>query len=133
MESPRGYKLGKEFPSEYFVQKSIEAYFSGLGFTTDISSHVDLICDHPVRGEKWHIEAKGLTSQPGLDFRTSLGQLVQRMPNEPAKHGIALPKLQKYLAQIEQTSPWAVNRLGIHWLLVDADGSVTVVPPEERN
>ena len=129
MTNPRRYKSGDEFPSEHFVQASIEKYFSALGFVLDTSTHVDLLCSHPSTDEKWHIEAKGLTSQPGLDFRTCLGQLLQRMKDEKTNYGIAVPKLPKYIDQIDLIAPWVVNRMGLNWLLVEADGSIAIVAP----
>ena len=123
------YKRGAEFPAEFFVQKAVENYFRERGFTLNTSSHVDLICVHPATGEQWHIEAKGITLKPGLDFRTGLGQLVQRMENQSARHAIAVPDIREYVAQIASVSQWVVDRLGIHWLLVAEDGSIRVVNP----
>ncbi len=120
------FKLGSEYPAEHFIQQSVEAHFIRQGFCLDASTHIDLICWHPATGEKWQIEAKGMTSQPGLDFRTCLGQLVQRMQDGDVHYAIALPNEPKYLAQIEKTSTWAVKQLNIRWILVDADGVVFI-------
>lgn len=125
----RSYKLGSEFPAEWFVQKAVENYFGERGFHLDVTGHVDLICVHRNTGERWHIEVKGLTSQPGLDFRTCLGQLLQRMESQSTRHAIAVPDIPKYITQIGKVSHWVVNRLGIHWLLVAEDGSIRVVNP----
>lgn len=132
MDTPlpvRRYKRSDEFPHESFVQRSIERYFHNLGFLLDASGHVDLICSHPGTGERWHIEVKGVTKATGLDFRTGLGQLLQRMNNEAVNHALAVPNHKQFVAQISKVSPWVVDRLAIHWLLVDPDGSVRVVRP----
>jgi hypothetical protein len=133
MLDTRSYKRGIEFPHEGFVQHSIEAHFRNAGFTISSPGRVDLLCSHPANGESWHIEAKGVTTQVGLDFRTGLGQLVQAMHNEKLLHGIAIPDTPAFRAQIQKLSPWVVSRLGIHWLLVSQDGSVTIVAPRGPN
>lgn len=125
----RKYKLGSEYPAEHFVQMSIENHFSARGFSLDTGSHVDLICVHPDTGERWHIEAKGVTSNCSLDFKTCLGQLIQRMQDGTSKHAIAVPDDPRYLAQVAQVSQWVVDRLSIHWLVVGKDGSVRITAP----
>ncbi len=67
------YPRGSEFPHEHFVQKAIEAHFDHLGFTRDAKGHCDLVVFHPQTKDRWIIEAKGETSDTGLDFRTGLG------------------------------------------------------------
>ncbi|EEJ5470597.1 hypothetical protein AU693_003621 [Salmonella enterica subsp. diarizonae] len=127
----RNYPRGAEFPSEQFVQVSIEKYFSHEGFCIDTSTHVDLICRDQESGDViWQIEAKGKTSNPGLDFRTCLGQLVQRMTNERVNYGLAVPNIPQYINLINQTSAFAVERINITWILVDCDGSVSIGLPK---
>jgi hypothetical protein len=130
MTIERGYSRGTEFPSEAFVQQAIERHFRALGFAVDTTGHVDLLCSRSDGPERWHIEAKGKTSQCGLDFRTCLGQLVQRMRDRATRHGVALPDIPQYRAQLELVSPWVVEALGIHWLLVASDGSVEIAAPK---
>jgi len=129
MSIKRSYGLGTEFPCEAFVQAAIEEHFQRLGFTTDNSGHIDLLCNRPGTAECWHIEAKGRTSQPGLDFRTCLGQLVQRIREKDTRYGIALPDIPQYTSQINTMSAWVIEALGIHWLLVSPDKSVRMVSP----
>ena len=126
MVHSRNYKLGSEFPAEFFVQQAVEAHFLSKGFSVDTSTHIDLLCRHSETGELWQIEAKGKTSQPGLDFRTCLGQLLQRMNGDGINYSVAVPRLPQYLAQISQTSSWAAERLNISWVLVDPDGHVSI-------
>src|SRR5687768_2855637 len=102
MDTPplsRRYKRSDEFPHESFVQRSIERHFRDLGFLLDTSGHVDLICAHPSTGEQWHIEVKGVTKATGLDFRTGLGQLLQRMSNEAVNHALAVPNHKQFVSQ----------------------------------
>jgi len=125
----RQYKRGDEFPHEGFVQGAIGRHFKQAGYSLDTSSHVDLLCNHPVTGNAWHIEAKGKTTAIGLDFRTCLGQLLQRMSQQHVRHGIALPDMPQYRAQTAQVSSWVVDRLGLYWLFVADDGTVNIVSP----
>jgi D-alanyl-D-alanine dipeptidase len=74
----RRYRLGNEFPAEGFVQQALEQYFRTLGFQLDLQTHADLFARHPNSGERWVVEAKGRTSDIGLDLRTGLGQLLRR-------------------------------------------------------
>ena len=127
--SQRSYKRGIEFPHEGFVQLSVEEHFRKAGFHLTIDQRVDLLCSHPVTGESWHIEAKGQTTQIGLDFRTGLGQLVQSMQHNQTKHGIAVPDIPAFQVQVAKLSGWVVALLRIHWLFVSSDGSVRVVAP----
>ena len=123
------YKRGLEFPHEGFVQLAIEDHFRKAGFQLVATGHVDLVCSHPTTGESWHIEAKGVTTQVGLDFRTALGQLVQGMQSQSTNHGIAVPDTPAFQAQVAKLSSWVASLLRIHWLFVSQDGSVRVVSP----
>lgn len=111
------------------MQLAVERHFRNAGFDLDSDSRVDLVCFHPETGEAWHIEAKGQTTQVGLDFRTGLGQLVQGMHSKSMKHGIAVPDTPAFQAQVAKLSDWVVALLRIHWLFVSQDGSVRVVTP----
>lgn len=126
---PRTYKLGTGFPAEGFVQAAVERHFRELGFDVDANGQIDLLCVNPSNGERWQIEAKGKTSQPGLDFRTCLGQLVQRIQDRDVNHAIAVPDIASYTTQIALVAPWVAQSLRLHWLLVAPDASVRVVEP----
>ena len=125
------FKRGIEFPNEGFVQKSIETHFFDSGFQPVDAGYTDLSCSHPETGEEWHIEAKGLTSSVGLDFRTGLGQLVQGMTDESVKYGLAVPNIPQYEIQCSRVRPWVRQRLGLHWILVNSDGNIRVIGPED--
>lgn len=131
MQKKRTYKRGLDFPNEGFVQLSIEAHFRTAGFVLTNDGQVDLLCHHPVTGESWHIEAKGKTTNVGLDFRTCLGQLVQRMHSQNSNYGIAIPDTPDFRKQVAKLSIWVVATLRINWLFVSQNGDVQVIDPAD--
>jgi hypothetical protein len=68
------FPLGVEFPREGFVQGAVERHFASCTRVT--VGHADFACTDDA-GRRWLIEAKGETTDVGLDFRTGLGQLLQ--------------------------------------------------------
>ncbi len=124
-----GFPLGIEFPNEGFVQASIEAHFSGLGFVPMKSGHADFACIHPDSGECWRIEAKGATKAVGLDFRTGLGQILQGMTDDSIKYAMAVPDTDQFLRQAALVGEWVRKRLGLHFLIINAHGNVRTVDP----
>ena len=94
--------------------------------------HSDFACQEPNTGRRWVIEAKGLTTAVGLDFRTGLGQLVQRATDPKICYGLAVPDIPSFLSQCRAVSAWVRESLHIHWLIVGEDGSVRVVNPTEE-
>ena len=114
------------------MQAALERYFGELGFEVDVEGDADLICAHSGSNQRWLVEAKGVTSQIGLDFRTALGQLVQRMSDASVSYGIGLPVSDQFLAQCRKVSPWLRTQLQLHWFLVNEDGSVKRVDPGEE-
>jgi hypothetical protein len=81
-----------------FMQLDIERHFEQAGNILDTSTHADHLCSHSAMGDAWHIEAKVNTAAIGLDFRTCLGQLLQRMNQPHVRHGITLPDMPAYRA-----------------------------------
>lgn len=128
----RGYKRGSAFLNEAFVQAAIEKHFCSSGYERVIATHSDYACQHPSTGDRWVIEAKGATSAIGLDFRTGLGQLVQRASEPTVRYVLAVPNIPKVLSQCSQVSTWVRESLGIHWLIVSEDGSIRTVSPKEQ-
>jgi hypothetical protein len=127
---PNGqFKRGFDYPNEGFIQKAIEEYFESQGFKILNEKYTDLVCIHPETGMKWSVEAKGETKAIGLDFRTCLGQLLQRMSTEEVFYGVAVPDMPAYRQQTDQVQAWVRKALNLHWLLVSEDGSVMVVGP----
>lgn len=129
--TPIGYHYPGEFPREAFVQQAIAAHFTALGFQTETGGYSDLVCHSVERGERWVIEAKGQTGAVGLDFRTGLGQVLQAMGDPSYLYGVAVPNTPQFIAQCRKVSEWVRSALRLHWLLVESDGSVTVIKPEE--
>lgn len=74
-----GYKKSSDYPNECFIQKAVEQYFERLGYIKQKIAYSDYVGINPSTNEKWVVEAKGETAAIGLDFRTCLGQVVQRM------------------------------------------------------
>lgn len=127
----RAFKRGDEFPNEGFVQLALERYFAERGFKQLPGGHADLVCEESASAERWLIEAKGLTSEVGLDFRTGLGQLIQRMQQATTRYGLGVPDLPQFRSQCAQVPQRVRELLGIHWLLVDHQGKVRVLTPSE--
>jgi hypothetical protein len=116
------------------VQTTIESYFlERRKFEREPHRDVDLICVDPNTGERWHIEAKGISTACGLDFKTNLGQLLQRMDSPSTRYAMAVPDIKAYREQIAKVSQRVVDRLGIYWLVVGEDGSVKIVNPNAQD
>lgn len=120
------FKRGIEWPNEGFVQGAIDAFFRSSGFEVEKHKTIDLVCSHPATGAKWRVEVKGLTTAVGLDFRTGLGQLLQGMKEKGIHYGLAVPDIPQFRRQVHAVPSWVAETLGIHWLYVQADGSVKV-------
>jgi hypothetical protein len=129
----RSFKRGLDYPHEGFVQASIERYFATKGFELDTAGRVDLTCRHSEQGHCWHIEAKGVTTQIGLDFRTGLGQLLQAIVDEDVSYALAIPDTPAFRAQTERVSSYVRGALNLHWLFVRSDGTVMIEPPPRAN
>lgn len=125
------YKNGMDFPNEGFVQNTIESYFDKKGFIKESIPYTDYAGVHMETREKWRVEAKGLTGNVGLDFRTGLGQLIQRMDDPNANYGIAIPNIPSYLRQVEQIKPWVREKIQLHILVINEDGGVYHILPEK--
>ena len=125
----KSHQKPNKFPYEAFVQQSIERHFRELGFEIQEHPQIDLVCHHPGTDERWHVEAKGHTQASGLDFRTGIGQLIQRMDSREKRYGLAIPDTPQFREQIKQVRPWVRKSLNLHWLLVDKHGEVRTVRP----
>ena len=132
MAKSTGFHLGVKFPHEGFVQASVETYFARLGYSREAGSHADLVCVQPQTGERWLVEAKRVTSDVGLDFRTGLGQLAQRMADPDTKYALAVPDVRAFIAQCRQVSSWLRQALHLHWIIVTSEGSVRLVAPNQE-
>lgn len=124
------FKRGINFPNEGFVQNAIESYFNSLGYSRQDVQHVDLVCIN-VKNERWVIEAKGETSSIGVDFNTGLGQIIKRMDDSISNYAVAVPNISKFIYQINQVPNRVCKLLNLHWILVDEDGTIEIIYPEE--
>ena len=126
------YRYPAVFPREAFVQAALERHFDKRGFVFDDAGTADLRCQNPQTGEKWIVEAKGETSDIGLDFRTGLGQLLRQIEDGNTFHAMAVPDTEKFLRQCRQLSPYVRETLNLHLLLVDRDMNIRVIGPREE-
>ena len=122
------FPLGSDFPREGFVQRAIERHFASCARA--VAGHADFACTDE-RGRRWLVEAKGETSDVGLDFRTGLGQLPQGASEPGWTPALAMPDTPKFERQRSRTPEWVRDALGLHWLVVGRDGHVAVVSPKE--
>jgi hypothetical protein len=125
----RRYRLGTDFPYEGFAQQAIEHHFREWGFIVDTASRVDLLCSHPLTGERRHIEAKGETSQSGLDFRTCLGQTDSAHARGRDALRRRAARRARYRNQVVAVSDFVIDRLGLHWLMVSGKWVCRGRPP----
>jgi len=131
-DHPTGYHYPSEFPREAFVQEAIEHHFKPPEFQRERHKSADLVCHSNRLKQRWIIEAKGETSDVGLDFRTGLGQLLHNMSNSDVLYGLAIPETSRFLQQCRSISKWVRQALNLHWLIVQPDGSVRIVNPGEE-
>jgi len=130
MGTAQRFRNGVDFPNEGFVQLALDRHFANLGFTQHCGSRADIDLRNPGSGLRWVVEAKGGTRQnSGLDFKTGLGQLFFGMSDPGALYGIAVPDVPRFRAVCASLPERVRASLNIHWLLVDANGHVRVVPP----
>lgn len=128
---PRMYVRGDEFPNEGFVQKAIEMHFRNKGYELEIDKFADLVCIHPTAKKKWIIEAKGQSQSIGIDFRTGLGQILQKMKEEDVFYAVAVPYSASFIRQCDNVPEWVRKSLRLYWLLIFEDGIVKEIAPEE--
>lgn len=108
------------------MQEALERHFAS--FQPIEGSWADIACVD-THGKRWVIEAKGETSDTGLDFRTDLGQLIQGMDDPGTHYALAMPDTVKFERQRQQVPPWVRAALGLSWILVNESGELTVQPP----
>lgn len=125
------YQRGVEFPHEGFVQRAIETYFTSKKYTILEGDYSDLVCINEQDNEKWAIEAKGKTSAIGLDFRTGLGQLIQRMTQQETNYALAIPEIKQFIKQASIIPKWVRESLNIHLILVDEKENIKIITPNE--
>jgi hypothetical protein len=122
------YKRGIEYPNEGFVQAAIEKHFQAAQVVP--GGTADFACID-ADGNRWLIEAKGMTTAVGLDFRTGLGQLVQAWADIECRYALAMPDLSQFATQRGRVSDELRQRLNLWWLVVSPDGAVESLAPDQ--
>jgi hypothetical protein len=115
--------------TEDAVKRHLETWLIQSGWLVQIawarSRGVDIAATR--EGEKWLIEVKGEGSLNAMRvnyFLAMLGELLQRMDDESAKHSIALPDLKQFRNLWSRLPGLAKRRTGITALFVRPDGFV---------
>ena len=127
-----------EYPNEAFIENEVVKYFKKRGYRiysddekkkNEFNKHADIIAENDK--QIWVIEAKGKTSDPGVDFNTGLGQLAKKMVSGNRKYAIAIPQIEQYKKQCLKLPNYyrATNELNI--FLVNDKGDVKVINPLE--
>jgi hypothetical protein len=127
------FKKDKAFPNEAFIQEALETYFINKGYEIEKYGQIDLLASNSLNNEKWIIEAKGITSQVGLDFNTCIGQIVKSMNIDKINYAIAIPKHIKYKKQCALISNYFREKMNLNFLLVTEFGEVELIRPTEDN
>jgi hypothetical protein len=79
-------------------------------------------------GVTLYAEAKGRTTDPGLDVDTMYGQLLRRMPGEPsASDRFAVVVPSEVIVAAVRVPRWIRQRLNITIYAVDAEGEVSEI------
>lgn len=134
MDTPRSTPTQpKPFPAEDAVVAAVRAWLAQRGCVGERRDYVDIVAREPDTGRLWVIEAKGETSQTGLDFRTCLGQILTAMRDDDGHsviYAVAVPATDAYRRLCGGISDHVRRALGLHWLLVSRDGHVWQVEPD---
>jgi hypothetical protein len=121
---------GDLYPHEEFIQNALVRHFVERGFSVEMERHNPDVLAWQPGGERWHIEAKGLTTAVGLDFRTGIGQLVQGMTERGPRYAIAVPDEPAFRSQCSRVTRWVRQDLNLWWLFVDSQGSIRATSPD---
>ncbi|HSK69169.1 MAG TPA: hypothetical protein VLA21_07890, partial [Candidatus Limnocylindria bacterium] len=121
-----------DFPHEKFVQQALEKHFSALDYVFMKEGNSDLVCLNNQGRDKWVIEAKGKTTEIGLDFRTGLGQLVQGIRERGVNYALAMPDIPQFAAQTKKLAPWLREVLNLHLIFINEVGQLRFVSPEDN-
>jgi Restriction endonuclease len=117
------------------VKRAVRDHLASQGFDVavawDRARGIDIDARHP-NGSRHVIEAKAETGTTGAQqvnyFIGMLGELLQRMDDERATYGIALPENRQYRGLVDRLPQLARHRIGLNifWVSRDVDGNLTV-------
>lgn len=114
------------------VKTALKAHLERNGWSVEVAwgraRGVDVVA---LRGtERWIIECKGAGSIPPMQnnyFVGVIGELMQRMSDERAKHSIAFPDVPKFRRLWSELPLMVKERLKLSALMVAEDGGVVEV------
>jgi len=119
-------------PSEDDVKRAIQKKLESEGWTVQVAwgnaRGIDIVATR--ERERWVIECKGPGSLPPMQnnyFVGVIGELLQRMSDEKAKHSLAFPDLPKFRRLWIQLPTVAKRRLGLTCFFVSSDQYVAEV------
>lgn len=129
--APRGSRESS-LVTEDFVKRAVYGYLVQQGCLGEVRWDHELGIDIDVTGPAGRhiIEAKGEAAsdqQQRNYFLGALGELGQRMSDDGARYGLALPDNRHYRNLVSRLPPLVWNRLGLVVFFVAADGELTVV------
>jgi hypothetical protein len=125
----RQSKHNPDAMSEDQVKTALKTMLERDGWSVEVAwgraRGIDIVA---LRGtEKWVIECKGTGSIPPMQnnyFVGVIGELMQRMSDECAKHSIAFPDVPKFRRLWSELPAMVKDRLKLSALLVSEDGTV---------
>jgi hypothetical protein len=128
-DPPKSTSKGLE---EDQVKAALKAHLERDGWSVEVAwgraRGIDVVA---LRGaERWIIECKGAGSLPPMQnnyFVGVIGELMQRMSDERAKHSVAFPDVPKFRRLWSELPLIVKDRLKLSALMVGEDGGVVEV------
>lgn len=123
---------------EDVVKRAVKAHLEAQGFAVAVAwgreRGIDIDARH-IDGRRYVIEAKGgvgMGAQQVNYFLGALGELIQRMADDKAVYGLALPDNRQYRGLVERLPRLARQRLGlvVFWVKRHGEGDWQVVVDE---
>jgi hypothetical protein len=118
-----------DWAAEDSVKRTIQEWLHADGWTTEVKWAREHGTDIHARKSDlcWLIEVKGRGSLPAMRvnyFLMILGEIMQRMSDDSARHSIALPDIPQYRKLWDRLPPLARSRLQVSALFVSQAGTV---------
>lgn len=118
--------------SEDEVKSALKTKLEAEGWSVEVAwgrkRGIDIVA---LRGpERWIIECKGTGSLPPMQnnyFVGVVGELLQRMTDESAKHSIAFPDVPKFRRLWAELPAMVKQRLKLSALFVSVEGSIAEI------
>ena len=111
---------------EALVVRDFRAHLEAEGWQVQTEvNHVDVVAERA--GARLYAEAKGRTSEPGLDVNTALGQLLSRMPaqDDPAaRYALVVRDEPRSVRAAQRVPARVLDQLRITLHAVGEDGAV---------